>query len=118
MAKELGADMTFQIKTKDGREVADNIVKGFGESNKSIECTGVESSITSAIYVRFSPIIFTLIYILRSIAWLKIAKKITLEVVTILTLIIPCYHTTISRGCADLLFALFFIFRLSARGGQ
>ena len=44
MAKDLGADITFEIKTKDGREVADNIVKEFGESDKTVECTGVESA--------------------------------------------------------------------------
>ena len=51
MAKSLGANQTFQIKSKDGREVADEILKEFGESDKTIECTGVESSISSAIYV-------------------------------------------------------------------
>ena len=51
MAKKLGANYTFKIKSRDGREVSNEILKEFGESDKTIECTGVESSITSAIYV-------------------------------------------------------------------
>ena len=51
MAKKLGANYTFKIKSRDGREVANEILKEFGESDKTIECTGVESSITSAIHV-------------------------------------------------------------------
>ncbi|XP_066910749.1 sorbitol dehydrogenase-like [Clytia hemisphaerica] len=49
MAKQLGADVTIRIQSKDGREVAKQIESVFGESDKTIECTGVESSITSAI---------------------------------------------------------------------
>ena len=51
MAKKLGADITIKIQSKDGREVAKQIESEFGESDKTIECTGVESSITSAILV-------------------------------------------------------------------
>lgn len=51
MAKNLGADVTFKVTSRDGNEVAEKIVKEFGESSKTIECTGVESSIKSAIVV-------------------------------------------------------------------
>lgn len=50
LAEKLGADVTFKVSSKDGREVANDVLEKFGESDQTIECTGVESSITSAIY--------------------------------------------------------------------
>lgn len=51
VAKELGADTTFKITSRDGKEVAEQINKEFGNVDKTIECTGAESSIHTAIYV-------------------------------------------------------------------
>jgi len=51
VAKDLGADMTFKISSRDGKVVADQIRKEFGRVDKTIECTGAESSIHTAIYV-------------------------------------------------------------------
>lgn len=50
VAKELGADTTFKITSRDGKEVAEQINKEFGNVDKTIECTGAESSIHTAIY--------------------------------------------------------------------
>ena len=51
VAKELGADMTFKITSRDGREVAEQVNKEFGKVDKTIECSGAESSVHTAVYV-------------------------------------------------------------------
>ena len=51
MAKELGADMTHKVTSRSGKEVAEQIQEKFGSIDKTIECTGAESSIHTAIYV-------------------------------------------------------------------
>ena len=50
-AKELGADYTVKVESRDGKEVAEKIKNDFGLADKTIECTGVESSICTGIYV-------------------------------------------------------------------
>lgn len=50
IAKELGADMIFKVTSRDGKVVAEQIKKEFGRVDKTIECTGAESSIHTAIY--------------------------------------------------------------------
>ena len=52
-AKSLGADMTFKITSRDAKEVAALINREFGQVDKTIECTGAESSVQTAVYVRF-----------------------------------------------------------------
>ena len=50
-AKELGADYTVKVESRDGKEVAEKIKGLLGLADKTIECTGVESSICTGIYV-------------------------------------------------------------------
>jgi len=50
MAKSLGADEIFKIESRDSKEVAAMIKNNFGESDQTIECTGVESSMQTGIY--------------------------------------------------------------------
>ena len=52
LAKKYGADKLFKITSRDGKEVANIITNEFGQTNRTIECTGVESSIQTGIYVR------------------------------------------------------------------
>lgn len=49
-AKELGADNTYHVTSKDVRDTADSIVKLSGFADLTIECTGVESSIGVGIW--------------------------------------------------------------------
>ena len=51
MAKKLGADEIFKVESRDGKVVAEQIEKKFGLADETIECTGAESSIHTAIYV-------------------------------------------------------------------
>ena len=51
MAKQLGADEIFKVESQDGKVVAELIEEMFGLSDQTIECTGAESSIHTAIYV-------------------------------------------------------------------
>ena len=52
VAKEMGADHTIQITAKDSREMS-QIITGQMECcpDKTIECSGAEPSIATAIYV-------------------------------------------------------------------
>ena len=53
MAKALGADHTVLVTSRDGQAVADNIVQTMGgQPDVSIECSGAEPSVQTAIYVR------------------------------------------------------------------
>ncbi|KAK3739024.1 hypothetical protein QZH41_010483, partial [Actinostola sp. cb2023] len=49
-AKELGADYTIKVESRDGKEVAKKVMEAMGPADKTIECTGVESSIHTGIY--------------------------------------------------------------------
>ncbi|KAK3739025.1 hypothetical protein QZH41_010484, partial [Actinostola sp. cb2023] len=49
-AKELGADYTIKVDSRDGKEVAKKVMEVMGPADKTIECTGVESSIHTGIY--------------------------------------------------------------------
>ena len=51
MAKSLGADAVFKVDKSDGKAMAEKITKEFGFADRTIECTGAEPSIHSAIYV-------------------------------------------------------------------
>ena len=51
MASQLGADEVFQIKSCDGKVVAEEIKKSFGQPIRTIECSGAESSIQTGIFV-------------------------------------------------------------------
>ena len=52
MAKKLGADHTVQVSTRDSRELSRIITGQLGcEPDQSIECSGAEPSIATAIYV-------------------------------------------------------------------
>ena len=54
VAKQMGADQTVLIESRDARAVAKNIVETMAtEPDVTIECSGAESSIQSAIYVWF-----------------------------------------------------------------
>jgi len=50
VAKELGADETFKISSRDGKVVAKEITDSFGLPDQTIECTGAESSIHTGVY--------------------------------------------------------------------
>ncbi|XP_065057963.1 sorbitol dehydrogenase-like [Rhopilema esculentum] len=50
MAKSLGADAVFKVDISDGKAMAEKITKEFGFADRTIECTGAEPSIHSAIY--------------------------------------------------------------------
>lgn len=51
MASQLGADEVFQIKSRDAKEVSDEIKNSFGQPLRTIECSGAESSIQTGILV-------------------------------------------------------------------
>ena len=53
VAKELGADLTIHVeKDQSAKEVASRVREMLDRPpNKSIECTGAESSINTALYV-------------------------------------------------------------------
>lgn len=51
-AKKLGADYTLLVKSRDGKETADQVEDLMGEKAEiTIECSGVAQSIQTAIYV-------------------------------------------------------------------
>ena len=52
VAKQLGADHTLQVKTRDGRQLAQQIVETLGcQPDHTIECSGAPASIATAIHV-------------------------------------------------------------------
>ena len=53
VAKKLGADHIVQVSTRDSRQLSRIITEQLGcEPDQSIECSGAEPSIATAIYVR------------------------------------------------------------------
>jgi len=52
VAKSLGADLAYQVSKKDARTLAEELIAKFDgqRPDKTIECSGVESSIQLAIY--------------------------------------------------------------------
>ena len=50
-AKELGADFTIKVESRDGKEVANKVMECLGPADQTVECTGAESSIHTGIYV-------------------------------------------------------------------
>ena len=53
VAQAMGAKYTIKVTTKDSKVLAKQIVNTLGcQPDQSIECSGVESSIAAAIYVR------------------------------------------------------------------
>lgn len=53
VAKQLGATHTLQVKTRDSRQFASQIEEVLGcRSDQTIECSGAQSAIAAAIYVR------------------------------------------------------------------
>ena len=55
LAKSLGADFVFKVGGCDAKTFAKEIKESFGTADRTIECTGAESSIHTAIYVRMIP---------------------------------------------------------------
>ena len=58
VAKEMGATYTVKVTTRDSRALAKQIVDTLGSNpDRSIECSGAEPSVATAIYVsdRSSP---------------------------------------------------------------
>ena len=52
MAKELGATYTVKVTTRDSRALAKQVVETLGcQPDQTIECSGAEPSIATAIYV-------------------------------------------------------------------
>lgn len=52
VAKAMGADQVIKVDTKDSKKLANQIKDAVGVApDVSIECTGVESSVATAIYV-------------------------------------------------------------------
>ena len=53
IAKKMGATFTVLVDSKDPRAIAKKITETFGQApDITIECSGAESSIQTAIYVR------------------------------------------------------------------
>ena len=53
VAKKLGADHVVQVSTRDSHQLSRIITEQLGcEPDQSIECSGAEPSIATAIYVR------------------------------------------------------------------
>jgi threonine dehydrogenase-like Zn-dependent dehydrogenase len=87
-AKELGADYTIKVDSRDGKEVAKKIMEQLGPADRTIECTGAESSIHTGIYVSC----FELYVILLDNSIITLREK-TLILVTNnrpLTNLLPC----------------------------
>lgn len=64
VAKKLGADHTVQVTTRDSRELSRIITGQLGcEADQTIECSGAEPSVATAIYVRESLLQLLMYYI-------------------------------------------------------
>ena len=58
MAREIGATYTVKVTTRDSRALAKEIEATLGcQPNCSIECSGAEASIATAIYVSWYGVI-------------------------------------------------------------
>jgi len=65
VAMTMGADQVIKVDTKDTQKLANQIREKMGGApNMSIECTGVEASIASAIYVSVPNVIRLLLPLL------------------------------------------------------
>ena len=51
VAKQLGADYIIKVDSSDAKAIAKKVEDCLGAADKTIECTGAESSIHTGIYV-------------------------------------------------------------------
>ncbi|XP_057307172.1 sorbitol dehydrogenase-like [Hydractinia symbiolongicarpus] len=80
MASKLGADQTIKVTSRDGKEVADHIRSSFGDPDRTIECTGAESSIQTGIYATKSGGVLVIVGMGKSEITLPIVNALVREV--------------------------------------
>ena len=67
MAEKLGANYTVKVTTRDSRALAKEIEATLGcQPDRTIECSGAEPSIATAIYVNSSSVCSVVVLILAS----------------------------------------------------
>ncbi|XP_004207543.2 sorbitol dehydrogenase isoform X1 [Hydra vulgaris] len=80
MAKKFGVDKAFKVTSRDGKEVANMIINEFGQANKTIECTGVESSIQTGIFCTKSAGVLVVVGMGKAEVTLPIVNALVREV--------------------------------------
>lgn len=80
MAAELGADETLKITSRDGKEVADQIQQVFGQADRTIECTGAESSIQTGIFATKSGGVLVIVGMGKPVITLPVFDALVREV--------------------------------------
>ncbi|XP_031553122.1 sorbitol dehydrogenase-like [Actinia tenebrosa] len=97
-AKELGADYTIKVESRDGKEVANKILEQLGTAaDKTIECTGAESSIHTGIYATKSGGVLVIVGMGKSEINLPIVNALVREVdIRGIFRYVNCYPTALA----------------------
>ncbi len=75
VAREMGADHTVKVVTRDTRALAQQITETLGsQPTQSIECSGAEPSIATAIYVCHSSTLSLCLWVLRIFSSIAIGE--------------------------------------------
>ncbi|KAK3739023.1 hypothetical protein QZH41_010481 [Actinostola sp. cb2023] len=96
-AKELGADYTIKVESRDGKEVAKKVMEVMGPADKTIECTGAESSIHTGIYATKSGGVLVIVGMGKSEINLPIVDALVREVdIRGIFRYVNCYPTALA----------------------
>lgn len=80
MATNLGANETFKVESRDAKEVANSIIEKFGQADRTIECTGAESSMQTGIFATKSGGVLVIVGLGKEVVNLPMVNALCREV--------------------------------------
>ncbi|EDO32810.1 predicted protein [Nematostella vectensis] len=96
-ARELGADYTIKVESRDGRDMARKVQELLGPADQTVECTGAESSIHTGIYATKSGGVLVIVGMGKSKITLPIVDALCREVdIRGIFRYVNCYPTALA----------------------